>query len=460
MIEKITILHTNDMHSHLERWPQIRHFLNSYRKQLLRRDETVLTFDVGDAMDRNHVLTEASQGRANINLLNGVHYDGVTIGNNEGLSLSHTDLNQLYEHANFPILLANLLDNKTNQIPKWAHPYEIITTKNGTRIGVIGMTAPFTLTYPLLGWQPLPVVATLKMILKELAGKTDLNILLSHLGLPTDRHLADQFPEVQIILGAHTHHHLPKGEWRNQTLLAAAGRYGEHIGQVQLEIEDGQFRQAKASTIDVELLPKLTRDAETSAQYQDEGAKMLSQKKVADIPQAFQRGINAKYRLIDLGLEALKARTETDLAMLSTGMFLTDLPTGPVSMYELHQMLPHAVHPMRTKLKGKEVIRLMREVKKNRNYLLGSPVYGMGFRGGKWGEIVWSGLELTNDDNVLVHGQPINLAKDYYIGGLDHYLFFPYFPTLEIMGKNELSYDTVLREDFASYLAQQFPLKK
>lgn len=459
-MERITILHTNDIHSHLERWPQIRHFLNSYRKQLLRNGDTILTFDIGDAMDRDHVLTEASRGKANINLLNGVHYDGVTIGNNEGLGLSHKDLNQLYEHANFPVLLANLLDKESGQIPKWAHPYEIITTSEGTRIGVIGMTAPFTLTYPLLGWKPLPVDDTLKMILKDLKGQTDFNILLSHLGLPTDRRLADKFPELQIILGAHTHHHLPKGEWRNQTLLAAAGRYGERVGQVQLEIENGQFQRAQASTVEVDQLPKFARDAEAIASYQDEGTKLLSQQLVAEMPQSFYRGINAKNRLIDLGLEALKVRTETDLVMLSTGMFLKDLPEGPISMYELHQMLPHAVHPMRTKLRGQDVIRLMKEVKKNRNYLLGSPVYGMGFRGRKWGEIVWSGLELTDDGNVLVQGQPINLTKDYYIGGLDHYLFFPYFPTLEIAGKNELSYDTVLREDFATYLAQKFPAKK
>ena len=48
------------------------------------------------------------------------------------------------------------------------------------------------------------------------------------------------------------------------------------------------------------------------------------------------------------------------------------------------------------------------------------------------------------------------MTATYTIGGLDHYMFIPYFPTLEIAGQNVMSYDTVIREDFAAYLADTF----
>ncbi|MGO2927424.1 MAG: bifunctional metallophosphatase/5'-nucleotidase, partial [Leuconostoc citreum] len=92
--ETIHLLHTNDMHSHIENWPRILRFLLQ-KKQAYQQS---YTFDIGDAIDRLNPLTDATMGQANVQLMNGVHYDGVTIGNNEGLVLSHDAMNHLYDH--------------------------------------------------------------------------------------------------------------------------------------------------------------------------------------------------------------------------------------------------------------------------------------------------------------------------------------------------------------------------
>lgn len=54
MRDKISILHTNDLHSHLERWPKIRRYLLTRKRQLRRDGYSVLTFDIGDFLDRQH----------------------------------------------------------------------------------------------------------------------------------------------------------------------------------------------------------------------------------------------------------------------------------------------------------------------------------------------------------------------------------------------------------------------
>ncbi len=59
-------------------------------------------------MDRSHPLTDATKGQANVKLMNNFNYDAVTIGNNEGISNSHEVLEHLFDHANFPVILANL----------------------------------------------------------------------------------------------------------------------------------------------------------------------------------------------------------------------------------------------------------------------------------------------------------------------------------------------------------------
>ena len=156
MTEKITILHTNDLHSHFENWPRIRTFINNRRDELnAQPNSSVITVDLGDAVDRVHPLTEVTNGKANVELLNQVHYDAVTIGNNEGLTNSHEQLDELYDDANFDVILGNLLDNHTKLGPSWAKPSKIVTTPQGTRVLLIGLTAPYLLTYPILGWQPI-----------------------------------------------------------------------------------------------------------------------------------------------------------------------------------------------------------------------------------------------------------------------------------------------------------------
>ena len=47
--------------------------------------KTVVTIDLGDFSDRCHPLTEATDGRANVAIMNTLAYDLVTIGNNEGI---------------------------------------------------------------------------------------------------------------------------------------------------------------------------------------------------------------------------------------------------------------------------------------------------------------------------------------------------------------------------------------
>ena len=45
-------------------------------------------------------------------------------------------------------------------------------------------------------------------------------------------------PEIDVILGSHTHHHFNHGEVNNGVLMAAAGKYGYYLGEVNLTIEN------------------------------------------------------------------------------------------------------------------------------------------------------------------------------------------------------------------------------
>ena len=101
-MKKLHIYHINDLHSHFDNWPKIRRFLLEKKAFHEKNGEEVLLFDIGDACDRVHPLTEATNGKANIELLNQVPFDAVTIGNNEGIGNDKRQLDELYDDAEFP----------------------------------------------------------------------------------------------------------------------------------------------------------------------------------------------------------------------------------------------------------------------------------------------------------------------------------------------------------------------
>ncbi|MCY9806733.1 5'-nucleotidase C-terminal domain-containing protein [Lentilactobacillus senioris] len=458
--ETISIFHTNDFHSHFANWPKIKRYILSGKKKERAIGNTVLTFDIGDFMDRFEPLTEATNGKAGIQFMNELDYDGVTIGNNEGLTNSKQQLDQLYEDANFDVLLANLKDPYTNALPKWANEAKLIVTPQHTRILVFGMTAPYSSTYPKLGWEVKDVYQTTERLLAKYEDQYDICILLSHLGLPTDRELAKQFPAINLILGGHTHHLLMNGELVNQTMLAAAQKWGNYVGHVTLTLANHQITEQNVSVQEVAALPSEPADLKAINKTFSMGTALLASQKVAQLDHSVKTQLLGSSEMVDLSLAALQSKAHTDSAIINTGLFLKDLPAGVIDENQIHDVLPHAMQVMKVTLDGYNLWRLIQEMEKNRNFLLRYPQKGMGFRGKVFGELHYRGIEYQKSTGeVWWHGEPLDPNRNYEVAMLDHYLYIPFFPTIQICGKNDIYFDENLRQVFARYLSEQFPIK-
>ena len=455
-MEKIQIVHTNDLHSHFENFPRIERFIKESRKNS-SADEFYL-FDIGDAMDRAHPLSEATNGQANIEWMNPLHYDGATIGNNEGLGNSHEHLEHLYDHANFPVILNNLFEKNPSRLADFAQPCKIIKTKKGTTIGVLGLTAPYILTYPLLDWDIRLIQEMLPKSL-EMVKDCDVIILLSHLGVSMDRLIAKKHPEIDVIIGSHTHHLFPRGEMDNGVLLAAAGKYGQHIGNINLDIDDNKkVVDKEAYTTKTESLPEETEDAAWIKSQFVKGEKLLDQKQVANLPETLSSDYQAKSSVMQQALDAVQDFAQTDVAVLSSGLFMTDLPKGIITDKNLHDCMPHAIHVMKTTMTGDNVWRLVMEMEKNRLFLRNHMQKGMGFRGKIFGELVYRGITIDKKRNVYINSKELDKNREYTLALLDHYLFVPYFPSIEIVGDNEIMYPKFLRGVIGDYLSKKYPI--
>lgn len=461
-MEKIVLLHTNDLHSHLENWPKIRRFIEQKKRENEKKENTTtITVDLGDFVDRWHPLSEATDGQANVELMNNVGYDAVTIGNNEGVGNAKDQLNHLYDQANFDILLDNLFDKHLLQPPKWAKKYKIIETPQQTKIGLLALTAPFPLTYSPNGWDIRNPYDILPELVEELRPKVDILVLMSHLGIQDDRQIAQELPSIDVILGSHTHHLLIDGQIVNGVQLAAAGKYGQYVGEVHLTVDEHKnIIQKSARAIPTETMMTFIEDEQESQDYLTKGHELLAAKKVAKLPYDLSVDIFAEHSFIYEALEAVKYRGQAQGAMLNSGLFLTGLPAGLINQDQLHTALPHPMHLLNVTLKGSDLIRLVLEIEKNRAFLRNYPIRGMGFRGKIFGQVVYSGISY-DAVNHQVHwlNQPIDNERRYTFTTVDHFVFVPFFPTIEIAGENEFLFPEFIRSVVGEYLNAHYPIK-
>lgn len=453
-MEKLRILHTNDLHSHFEQFPKIGRYLK--KAQADKAVDEVLTFDAGDFMDRSHPLSDATEGQSNIALMNEFHYDAITIGNNEGISNPHWVLERLFDHADFPVLLANLRE-EDESMPTWCKPYEIIKTKKGTRIGIIGLTAAYPMTYGPNHWHVKLISETMEKYLPEMKGKYDVLMVISHIGLTMDRYLAEHYPEIDLIIGGHSHDLIPNGEKVNHTWITQTGKWGGHIGDVEVEIDDQHHvKKIVPKTIAVDKLPPANGDAEFIEKLRNQGTNILKKRKIAKLPREFA---NDKMVTIRAALDAISDFAGTDTAILNSGLFLDSFKPGILSEAELQYVLPHPMHVVKTRLKGSDVWRMVMEMEKNRHFLQKFPLKGMSFRGKIFGDIVYKGISVDKETRtVYINGEEIDPYKEYEIAVLDHYVLIPFFPTISIMGENEFLFPDYLRTVVGNYLAKKYPL--
>ncbi|PLS02666.1 bifunctional metallophosphatase/5'-nucleotidase [Neobacillus cucumis] len=421
-MEKIHIFHTNDFHSHLEHWPRIQGFLKEQREYYQSKGDENFLFDIGDFIDRWHPYTEATKGRGNIELLNQCGYTAVTIGNNEGVNLPHHDLDHLYDEAKFDVLNANLY-KANGDFPDWVKPYKIYYTNQGTRIGVLGLTAYFNHLYNLLGWEITEPISELEKWLEPLRKEADVIILLSHLGITDDEKIAAHFPEIDVILGAHTHHVLEKGKVVDQTLIGAAGKFGHFVGHMTIHVNKEKVVTKKEAILyDFMEIPAPQKEEEQINDFLEKGKELLNQQ-VTILQEPLLSDPFHETNFSRLLCKALRDWCQTDCAMINAGLLLGSL-SGVVTIYDLLHICPHPINPCIVKVTGEELEKIILETKGEE--LPYREIKGLGFRGTVLGVFVYEGIQFEND-RILINQTVLDYEKTYTFALPDMFTFGHFF---------------------------------
>jgi 5'-nucleotidase len=248
---KLTILHTNDMHSHIHPFTSGRNKglggmaqRAALIKQIRKQEEHVLLLDAGDIFQGTPYFNVYG-GELEFKLMSEMKYDAVTLGNHDfdnGLE----GLKKQLPHANFPFLIANY-DFSDTILKNTFKPYKVFR-KGDLKIGVFGIgieldgLVPKKLYQNTVYQDPISTANHYANILKQ-KERCDLVICLSHLGFKykgekiSDMTFAGQTRDIDLIIGGHTHTFLKKPVKQlnldeKEVLINQVGWAGINIGKI------------------------------------------------------------------------------------------------------------------------------------------------------------------------------------------------------------------------------------
>ncbi len=256
--KKITVLHTSDTHSCIlplnknladtmlaDRGGFLRRI--AMLKQERRKDPGLLLFDCGDFSQGSSYYT-MFKGDVEVELMNRMHYDAVTIGNHE-FDFGLDNMIRLFKMAEFPVVCSNY-DFADTELKDIVKPY-LVLKRQGVRIGIFALCPPLEGLVSRKNYGPLkfldPVEVTDRMVdVLRNREKCDVVICLSHLGWEVsdypDNELIKRTSGIDLILGGHSHTYLETLGYETdktgrQVPVDHEGKHAVFVGKIQLTLE-------------------------------------------------------------------------------------------------------------------------------------------------------------------------------------------------------------------------------
>ncbi|WP_102127557.1 bifunctional metallophosphatase/5'-nucleotidase [Deinococcus planocerae] len=258
----VTILHTDDLHGHVDPVKVGEGTYGGYARQtaLVRRyaaqDPNPLVLSGGDTF-QGTLYYNVYQGLADVLFMNYQGYQAMAVGNHE-FDNGPEALARFAQKAQFPLLASNLDLSAEPLLKDLVKPYAVLSV-GGQKVGVIGAVTPDLplISSPGPNVKMLELTGSLNASVKALQDQgIDKIILVSHLGYTLEQEVARTVPGLDVIVGGHSHTLLgsfdnkdfPPSEGPyptvvqnpdgNRTLLVAAWEWGKVLGRLQVTFND------------------------------------------------------------------------------------------------------------------------------------------------------------------------------------------------------------------------------
>jgi 2',3'-cyclic-nucleotide 2'-phosphodiesterase (5'-nucleotidase family) len=354
-------LHSNDVHSHLENHMRLGHALRARRTQLQQQNKFVLTFDIGDLIDRVRPETEATYGEINAAVMAALGYDGWVFGNNEGLTIPFDRWRQIVDRAECTVFGTNLRQTGDQCVPGFVD-WKVYQCGD-VRVGVFGLTPKYDKPYEHLKVYALPPMEQAKAAVARLKEQNcDVIVALSHLGIWDDRKLAAAVPGIDVILGGHSHTFMDEPEWVGRTAIFQAGKHALAFGHtiIHFNQETGTVDAVEGHCIRVR--PDDPLDQQMLSAYRGylQDVDAVLEQTVVSLRQPLPVCLTRESPFPNLLADALYAAFPCDLAIMMAGALNASLLPGRITRRHLHAACSTPTRPLLMTLSGRDILSILR----------------------------------------------------------------------------------------------------
>lgn len=269
----ITLLHTNDVHSHIDPFPPTHGAYPNLGgvarragliEAIRRENPNTLVLDAGDIFQGTPYFNFYG-GELEFRLMSRMGYHAATLGNHDFDNGLAGLLAQL-PHAEFSFVSANY-DFRNTLLDGYVKPYEVYEL-DGVRIGVFGLGIRLEgLVLPELYGEtayldPYEMALETARTLRE-TERCQLVICLSHLGYrykdperASDLGLASQTEGIDLIIGGHTHTFMEQADIKvnragKEVVINQVGCFGINLGRVDFYLSPDRGTRAAGTSISV-----------------------------------------------------------------------------------------------------------------------------------------------------------------------------------------------------------------
>ncbi len=198
----------------------------------------MLLVDAGNGLYGLQTKTHLSQGQAAVAGMNRLGYQAATIGDMD-LAWGLDVFRERVGEARFPLVCANVTVVASGEL--LLPPYAVVAL-GGRRIAILGLTSAERRLEMPEGDGILAVgdpIAAARQYLPELRRQADAVVVLSQLGLATNRRLAREVRGIAVIVGGGSRLALaePVRVPETGTLIVEAGMRGESLGRLTVTID-------------------------------------------------------------------------------------------------------------------------------------------------------------------------------------------------------------------------------
>ncbi len=338
--------------------------------------------------------------------MNQIGCQAMTLGNHE---FDHGDelLSRLDDYTQFPIVSSNLSYQDVEAADELVPLEDVLEfDMNGNPLYVLGLT---TLETQEVASPSENVIfedhrqALWRLVDQIVSQNPSAHlVLLSHLGYDEDVNLVKDFPELNVILGGHTHTILKEPTQVGSVSIYQAGQYGRFIGHLSLRcFADGRHEVQAYDLIEVEKLTQEDRAVKAIIDQMKSERDAAFSKPIAILPQALdgerdsiRQGLSTLAPVICQALfeQASQLGLQADGAVINGFGIRASLSAGPIFYSDLVKVLPFSKRVLLVRIKGSDLVASLKT----------------GLHPQMWG-IVQSG------EGFVVNGRAVESDKDYQI---------------------------------------------